>query len=63
MQSIAIYAAQSAGKILMDYFGKIGESDIVKDYQRDFTTKVDLEAKRAIIKILRKKTSSYWSWG
>jgi myo-inositol-1(or 4)-monophosphatase len=59
LKSTAIYAAQSAGKILLDHFGRITEMDIVKNYKRDFTTKADLEAERAIIKIIKKKTPTY----
>lgn len=57
--STAIYAAQSAGKILLEHFGKLNQMQIVKDYRRDFTTKIDLEAERAIIKIIKKKTPTY----
>lgn len=59
MKSTALFAAQSAGRILMAYFGNLRQSDIVKDNRRDFTTKVDLEAERAILKILKKKTPTY----
>jgi len=59
MKATALFAAQSAGKILLDHFGRLTESDIVRDYKHDFTTKTDLEAELAILKILKKKTPTY----
>lgn len=59
MKQTAILAAQAAGKILMGQFGHTMEMNVVVDRRYDFTTKVDLEAERAILKILKRKTPTY----
>jgi myo-inositol-1(or 4)-monophosphatase len=53
MINIAIQAAKSASKILIENFGKITSDDIVEKKRNDFLTFVDEEAEKAILKILQ----------
>jgi len=52
MIDIAINAAKSASKILIDNFGKISSADIRKKNRNDFLTFVDEQSENTIIKIL-----------
>jgi len=51
--NIAINAAKSASKILIENFGKIGSEDVKKKSRNDFLTFVDERAENTIIEILR----------
>ncbi len=53
MINIAINAAKSASKILIENFGKIGSEDVKKKSRNDFLTFVDERAENTIIEILR----------
>ncbi len=53
MINIAINAAKSASKILIENFGKIGSDDVKKKSRNDFLTFVDERAENTIIEILQ----------
>ena len=53
MINIAIEAAKSASKILIDNFGKISSEDIKEKNKNDFLTFVDEQSEITIIKILQ----------
>ena len=52
MIDIAIEAATSASKILLDNFGKISVEDIKEKNKNDFLTFVDEQSENRIIKII-----------
>lgn len=54
MKQTAIKAAKLAGKVIMDKYGKIGKISFKGD-KKNLLTKVDLEAEKVIIDIIKKK--------
>lgn len=55
MKQIAIKAAREAGKILMKHYKVFSRSEVQKKSRHEIVTHVDMEANRAIIKIIKSK--------
>lgn len=53
MLDTAIRAAQLAGQIILDNFGKISKKDIDQKIASDFVTRVDTESEQIIIKTIK----------
>jgi len=54
MTNIAVRAARSAGKVLMQYFDRVESLNVTEKSRNDFVSQVDRTAEMEIIQVLRK---------
>ena len=54
MTNIAVRAARSAGKVLMQYFDRVETLNVTQKSRHDFVSQVDRAAEMEIIEVLRK---------
>lgn len=59
MRQIATKAAREAGKILMKHYKAFSRSSVQKKSRHEIVTHVDMEANRAIIKIIKSKYKNH----
>ena len=51
----AVFAARSAGQIILDNFGRLSKDDVSLKQVSDFVTRVDKESEACIVRIIRER--------
>ena len=59
MKQTAIKAAREAGKILMKHYKVFSRSEVQKKSEHEIVTKVDMEANKTIIKVIKSKYKNH----